>query len=36
MTNCDYSVPYGVAWAIPCSPYSGAIYYGYYTLFWRY
>lgn len=35
MSNCDFSVPYKITWTIPCSPSSGSVYIGYYSLIWR-
>ena len=36
MSNCNFSVSYGIAWTVPCSPSSGSVYIGYYSLFRRY
>lgn len=35
MSNCDFIVPYEIAWAVPCSPSSGSVYVGCYSLFRR-
>lgn len=36
MSNCDFSVPYGIMLTVPCSPSSGSVYIGCYSLIWRY